>query len=106
MRIFEILFLAALIPAIYILVVTPEDPLGSHFWIIFAGLLLIVIHLVIEKHRWQMFPAYILFTLAFMIWVGSVFGLWVARLPDLLRILLALLSNFWWTYSVENRTRS
>lgn len=100
MRRFEILFLAALIPAIFILIVTPEDPFGSHFWIILVGLLLMVVHLVTERHRWQMFPAYILFVLAFCFWVASVFGLWVTRLPDLLRIFLAITGIMLWFVAV------
>jgi predicted dienelactone hydrolase len=59
-----------------------------------------VVHLVTEKHRWQMFPAYILFVLAFLFWISSVFGLWVTRLPDLLRILLALTGIMLWFTAV------
>lgn len=102
MRRFEFLLLMALVPGVFVLIVRPTDQFGWQFWVLVTALLFLIVHITKEKHRWQMFPAYILLVLIFLFIVGSFFGFRVTALPTIWRILAALSGILLWFFAIMN----
>lgn len=100
MRRFELLFLLFLTPGIFILIVPAESPYSWQFWVFIAVLVLGTLHLLTEKHRWQMYPAYVVLALILLVLAGSFLDFRVTMLPTFWRFILAVAGIIFWALAI------
>jgi len=83
MRTLEIVVLCSLLGAIYLLF---RQNKKWFLYVLFGGLVVCMVHFILESYRWQMVPAYLLFVLIFLVykisydpplWLKSILSLWI-----------------------------